>query len=112
MKDKVIMVEIRKERSSMELLDKVLDDKNLFEAYKQVYKNKGESGVDEVATEGLGFYMYLHNEEIKEQDKPSPVRQAYISKENEGKRGIGILTVVDRLIQQAIVRVLSILYEQ
>ena len=46
MKDKMIIVEIRKERTSMELLEKVLDDKNLFEAYKQVYRNKGTSGID------------------------------------------------------------------
>ena len=60
-------VEIRKERTSMELLEKVLDDKNLFRAYKQVYKNKGTSGIDGITVEELGHYMYLHKEEIKEQ---------------------------------------------
>ena len=40
----MINVEIRKERTSMEILEKVLEDKNLFEAYKQVYKNRGASG--------------------------------------------------------------------
>ena len=110
-------VEIRKERTSMELLEKVLDDKNLFEAYKQVYKNKGASGVDGVTVDELGHYMYLHKEEIKEQIrnrkyKPNPVRRVYIPKENGDKRGLGIPTVVDRLIQQAIVQVLSPIYEQ
>lgn len=110
-------VEIRKERTNMELLEKVLDDKNLFEAYKQVYKNKGTSGVDGVTVEELGKYMYLHKEEIKEQIrnrkyKPSPVRRVYIPKDNGDKRGLGIPTVVDRLIQQAIVQVLSPIYEQ
>ena len=38
--------EIRKERTSMELLEKILDNKNLYNAYKQVYRNKGASGVD------------------------------------------------------------------
>ena len=61
MKDKMI-IEIRKERTSMELLEKVLDDKNLFEAYKQVYKNKGISGVDGIIVGELGRYMYLHKE--------------------------------------------------
>ena len=51
----------------MELLEKVLDDKNLFEAYKQVYKNKGASGVDGVTVDELGHYMYKHKEDIKEQ---------------------------------------------
>ena len=110
-------VEIRKERTSMELLEKVLDDKNLFEAYKQVYKNKGASGVDGITVEELGHYMYKHKEEIKEQIrtrkyKPSPVRRVYIPKENGDKRGLGIPTVVDRLIQQAIVQALSPIYEQ
>ena len=101
----------------MELLEKVLDDKNLFEAYKQVYKNKGASGVDGVTVDELGKYIYLHKEEIKEQIrkrkyKPSPVRRVYIPKENGDKRGLGIPTVVDRLIQQAIVQVLSPIYEE
>lgn len=113
----MINVEIRKERTSMELLEKVLDDKNLFEAYKQVYKNKGASGVDGVTVDELGKYMYLHKEEIKEQIrtrkyKPSPVRRVYIPKDNGDKRGLGIPTVVDRLIQQAILQVLSPIYEQ
>lgn len=117
MKDEMIIVEIRKERTSMELLEKVLDDNNLIKAYKQVYKNKGASGVDGVTVDELGLYMYKHKEEIKEQIrirkyKPSPVRRVYIPKENGDKRGLGIPTVVDRLIQQAIVQVLSPIYEQ
>lgn len=113
----MINVEIRKERTSMELLEKVLDDRNLFKAYKQVYKNKGASGVDGVTVDELGYYMYQHKEEIKEQIrkrkyKPSPVRRVYIPKDNGDKRGLGIPTVVDRVIQQAIVQVLSPIYEE
>ena len=101
----------------MELLEKVLDNQNLYEAYKQVYKNKGASGIDKITVEELGKYMYLHKEEIKEQIrnrkyKPSPVRRVYIPKENGDKRGLGIPTVVDRVIQQAIVQVLSPIYEE
>lgn len=113
----MINVEIRRERTSMELLEKVLDDKNLFEAYKQVYKNKGASGIDGVSVLELGHYMSIHKEEIKEQIrnrtyKPSPVRRVYIPKDNGEKRGLGIPTVVDRLIQQAIVQVLTPIYEE
>ena len=51
----------------MELLEKILDDKNLYHAYKQVYKNKGASGVDGITVEELGVYLFQHKEEIKEQ---------------------------------------------
>ena len=100
----------------MELLEKILDDKNLYNAYKQVYKNKGASGVDGVTVEELGVYLFQHKEEIKEQIrnlkyKPSPVRRVEIPKENGKKRKLGIPTVVDRVIQQAIVQVITPLFE-
>ena len=101
----------------MELLEEILDDKNLFNAYKQVYKNKGTSGVDGITVDELGYYMFKHKEEIKEQIrnlkyKPSPVRRVEIPKENGKMRKLGIPTVVDRLIQQAMVQVLSPIFEQ
>ena len=101
----------------MELLEKILDDKNLFNAYKQVYRNKGTSGIDNVTIDELGHYMYQHKEEIKEQIrnlkyKPSPVRRVEIPKDNGKMRKLGIPTVVDRLIQQAMVQVLSPIFEQ
>lgn len=101
----------------MELLEKILDDKNLYNAYKQVYKNKGTSGVDGITVDELGYYMFKRKEEIKEQIrnlkyKPSPVRRLEIPKENGKMRKLGIPTVVDRLIQQAMVQVLSPIFEQ
>lgn len=100
----------------MELLEKILDNNNLYNAYKQVYKNKGASGVDGVTVEELGIYMYQHKEEIKEQIrklkyKPSPVRRVEIPKENGKMRKLGIPTVVDRVIQQAIVQVITPIFE-
>ena len=100
----------------MELLEKILNDRNLYHAYKQVYKNKGASGVDGITVEELGVYLFQHKEEIKEQIrnlkyKPSPVRRVEIPKENGKKRKLGIPTAVDRVIQQAIVQVITPLFE-
>ena len=62
----MISVEIRKERTSMELLEKVLDDNNLYEAYKQVYRNKGANEIYGISVGELEQYMKVHKEEIKE----------------------------------------------
>ena len=101
----------------MELLEKVLSKANLNNAYKQVYKNKGASGVDGVTTEELFSYIKEHKEEILDKIrnrkyKPQPVRRVYIPKENGKKRKLGIPSVMDRVIQQAIVQVLTPMYEK
>ena len=111
------MLKLEGKEQSMGLLEKVLDDNNLFKAYEQVYKNKGASGVDGLTVDELGYYLYKHKEEIKWQIrnrkyKPCPVKRVYIPKENGDKRGLGIPTVVDRVIQQAIAQVLSPIYEK
>lgn len=110
------MLKLERKEQSMELLEKVLDDKNLYRAYEQVYRNKGTSGVDGMTVKEVGYYLYKYKEEIKEQlrnrkYKPSPVKRVYIPKDNGDKRGLGIPTVIDRIIQQAIVQVLSPIYE-
>lgn len=101
----------------MELLEKVLSGDNIYEAYKKVYSNKGASGVDGVTIDELKEYLKYHLNEIKEQIrnrkyKPSPVRRVYIPKDNGDKRALGIPTVIDRVIQQAIVQVLTPIYEE
>lgn len=100
----------------MELLEKVLSDNNIKNAIERVVSNKGASGIDVMKVEELYSYFYEHGEELKEQIrtrkyKPSPVRRVYIPKENGDKRSLGIPVVVDRIIQQAIVQVLSPIYE-
>lgn len=101
----------------MELLDKILDDKNLFKAYKQVYRNKGSAGIDGITVKELGEYLYLNKEDIKNQIrnrkyKPLPIKRAYIPKENGKKRPLGIPTVTDRVIQQAITQVISPMFDK
>lgn len=111
------MSEIRKVETDMELLEKVLSKENLNNAYKQVYKNKGASGVDGVTTDELFVYIKEHKEEIlwqirNRKYKPQPVRRVYIPKENGKMRKLGIPSVIDRVIQQAIVQVLTPIYEE
>lgn len=101
----------------MRLLDQVLSDENLFRAYKQVYQNKGASGIDGVTVYELEEYLMNNKELIKDQIKtrkykPKPVKRVYIPKDNGDKRGLGIPTVIDRVIQQAIVQVLTPIYEE
>ena len=111
------MSEIRKVETNMELLEKVLSKDNLNMAYKQVYKNKGASGVDGVTIEELFSYIREYQEEIlwkirNRKYKPQPVRRVYIPKENGKMRKLGIPCVIDRVIQQALVQVLTPIYEE
>ena len=111
------MSEIRKVETDMELLEEVLSKENLNNAYKQVYKNKGTSGVDGVTVDELFSYIKEHKEEIlykirNRKYKPQPVRRVYIPKENGKLRKLGIPSVIDRVIQQAIVQVLTPIYEE
>lgn len=101
----------------MELLEKVLSAENLNGAYQQVYRNKGASGVDGVTVEELKTYLEEHKEELlykirNRKYKPQPSLRVEIPKENGKVRKLGIPTVVDRVIQQAIAQVLTPIYEQ
>lgn len=111
------MYDNRKRGTSMELLEKILSKQNLNLAYKQAYKNKGASGVDGVTIDELFSYIKEHKEEIlwqirNRRYKPQPVRRVYIPKENGKLRKLGIPSVMDRVLQQAIVQVLTPIYEE
>lgn len=111
------MSEIRKVETDMELLEKILSKENLNNAYKQVYKNKGTSGVDGVTVDELFSYIREHKEEIlwkirNRKYRPQPVKRVYIPKENGKLRKLGIPSVIDRVLQQAIVQVLTPIYEE
>ena len=95
-----------------ELLEKILSKDNMNLAYKRVCANKGAGGVDEVTVEQLGDYIKENWDGIREQIrnreyKPQPVRRVEIPKPNGGVRKLGIPTVMDRVIQQGIVQVIS-----
>ena len=89
------------------LLEEILSRENMMRAYKRVVANKGASGVDGITTEEVKDYLIKHWEEIREQIrnrkyKPQPVRRVEIPKPNGGVRNLGIPSVVDRIIEQAI----------
>ena len=101
----------------MELLDKILNQENLNKAYKKVVSNKGVAGVDGITVDEVAEYIKEHKEEviskIKERKyKPQPVKRVRIPKENGKMRNLGIPTVIDRIIQQAMVQVLSPIFEE
>ena len=104
------------ERNGADLLERVLDRDNLNKAYKRVKANKGASGVDGMTVNEALPWLKEHRNELLEsirngKYKPSPVRRVEIPKDNGGVRKLGIPTVIDRIIQQAIAQVLTPIYE-
>ncbi|HZJ86900.1 MAG TPA: group II intron reverse transcriptase/maturase [Erysipelothrix sp.] len=101
----------------MELLETILDDINLDKAIQQVVRNKGSNGVDKMSTMELkGVMSTEFRNELKDKIRgrkynPSPVLRVEIPKADGGVRELGIPTVIDRMIQQAILQVLSPIYE-
>ena len=98
------------------LLEKMLSDENIMKAYKQVKRNKGAPGIDGMTINELKEYLDENIDTIREQIrtrkyKPSPVRRVEIPKSDGGVRNLGVPTVIDRVIQQAIVQVLTPIYE-
>ena len=104
------------ERDGADLLEKVLDRDNLNRAYRRGKANKGASGGDGMTVDEALPWLKEHREELLEsirngKYKPSPVRRVEIPKDNGGVRKLGIPTVIDRIIQQAIAQVLTPIYE-
>ena len=100
----------------MKLIEEVLSKENLNKAYLQVFRNKGSAGVDGVSVNELKEHLRINGDKIVEdilnrKYKPLPVKRVEIPKDNGKKRLLGIPTVVDRVIQQAIAQKLSPIYE-
>jgi len=98
------------------LMVQVVDRNNLLRALRQVRRNKGAAGVDGMTTEELAMYLQHHWPNLKEKlltgtYKPAPVRRVEIPKADGRMRKLGIPTVVDRFIQQAIAQVLGRIWE-
>lgn len=101
----------------MELLEsQVLSRDNLIRALNQVKRNKGAAGIDGLKTEEMSEHLKIHWPDIRQQlldesYQPAPVKRVEIPKSDGSKRKLGIPTVTDRLIQQAIAQVISQLWE-
>ena len=94
------------------LLEEILSKENMTQAYKRVVANKGASGVDGITTDEVKEYLKENWEDIREQIrnrkyKPQPVRRVEIPKASGGVRKLGIPSVVDRIIEQAIAQRLT-----
>lgn len=111
------IVKARVQVDTANLLEQILHRDNLNKAYKKVKKNRGSHGVDGMQVDELLSFLKQHGkaliEEIAmEEYKPQPVRRVEIPKPNGGVRLLGIPTVVDRFIQQAIAQVLIKVYDK
>ena len=109
---------IWKERDSAqpELLERILYKDNFNRAYKRVKANKGAPGIDGMTVEDALPYLREHQQELtdriyKGKYTPSPVRRVEIPKPDGGVRKLGIPTVTDRTLQQAIAQQLMPIYE-
>jgi group II intron reverse transcriptase/maturase len=104
--------------SKERLLEEILDRNNLNKAYKRVKSNKGSHGVDGIKVDELLQYLKDKGAQLKQsilegKYRPNPVRRVEIPKEDgKQKRNLGIPTVVDRVIQQAIAQVLTPIFEE
>ena len=99
-----------------DILTRILINDNLNDAYKQVMRNKGAAGVDGMTTDELGGHLVRNKSKIirqiqQREYQPQPVLRVEIPKPEGGVRLLGIPTVTDRVIQQAIAQVLTPIFD-
>jgi RNA-directed DNA polymerase len=98
------------------LLERILSKENMADAWKRVKANQGAPGVDGVSIEQFPehtrpLWTQIRQALLTGRYQPSPVRRVEIPKANGGTRPLGIPTVLDRLIQQAIAQILSPIFD-
>jgi len=98
--------------ANVRLLEKILERRNMFRALNQVRANKGAPGIDKITVNQIGGYLRRHWDKIKAEllngnYNPLPVRRKEIDKPDGGVRLLGIPTVLDRVIQQAIAQIVE-----
>jgi len=98
------------------LMEQILDEANMQAAWKRVRSNKGSAGMDNMTIEEFPEFAQAHLPRIMDQIregryKPAPVKRVWIPKPNGEKRPLGIPTVLDRVIQQAIAQILNPIFD-
>ena len=98
------------------MLEEVLGRENMLQALRRVERNRGAAGVDGMTVKEMRPYLKDHWPEIRRRllsgtYEPEPVRRVENPKPSGGKRGLGIPTVIDRLIQQALLQVLTPVFD-
>ncbi len=101
---------------NLQLMEMILERRNMFRALKRVQANKGAPGVDGMTVEQLDGYLKRHWTKIREtilngEHRPLPVRRKEIDKPDGGVRLLGIPAVLDRLIQQAIAQIIEQIWD-
>jgi RNA-directed DNA polymerase len=101
---------------TMRLMDEVVSRRNMAAAYTRVVRNRGAAGIDGMTVDELMPYCRTHWPHIREEllsgrYRPRPVRRVMIPKPGGGERMLGIPTVLDRLIQQALLQVLQPIFD-
>jgi RNA-directed DNA polymerase len=102
---------------SAHLLEPILQPANILQAWKRVRANKGAAGIDGMTIDDFpawakgGNWKRIASELRLGQYQPSPVRRVEIDKPDGGKRKLGIPTIIDRVIQQAIAQVLTPIFD-
>ncbi|MBQ4288884.1 MAG: group II intron reverse transcriptase/maturase [Clostridia bacterium] len=109
-------METEEQDNAGDLMERILDRENLNRAFRRVKANKGAPGIDGMTVEDALPWLKEHRGELLESIrggwyKPNPVRRKEIPKPDGGIRKLGIPTVIDRIVQQAIAQVLVPIYE-
>ena len=112
----IALTETERKDGAENLLERILERNNLNQAYLKVKRNGGSAGIDGMTVEEMLSYLKENREELLKAlrcgtYKPKAVRRVEIPKPDGGKRMLGVPTVIDRMIQQAIVQVLQPIYE-
>ena len=112
----IVTPETAEKDGASRLLEAILHRDNLNAAYLRVKRNGGAPGVDGMAVEEMLPYLKDHKEELLASIRagwynPKPVRRVEIPKPDGGKRNLGVPTVIDRMVQQAVVQVMQPMFE-